>query len=148
MFRGEMGVCKICFRDTFLVVKAGYCKRCNETVKADKKGKKVKYKIKTQRKTSGELLLYWKIWEQRPHVCQVSGEPIRTFDIRCFSHILTKGAYPSYRLDPDNIILITPQMHHEWEFGSRSAPYWNWVKEKEQQLKRQYHEDWTANKND
>lgn len=33
-------------------------------------------------------------------------------DIRMFAHVLPKGAYPAYRLNPDNIVLVLPEVHH------------------------------------
>lgn len=29
----------------------------------------------------------------------------------CFAHVLPKGAYPSMKLDPENIMLMTPEQH-------------------------------------
>lgn len=71
-------------------------------------------------KPTGELALFQAIWATRQHICQVSGEPIKEFDIRCFMHVISKKAYPAYRLFDKNILLVTPDIHHEYDFGNKS----------------------------
>jgi len=87
-----------------------------------------------------ELLMFEKIWEIRPHFCEVTGKPIHTFDIRCFSHILTKGAYGRFRLYEKNIVFCLPEKHFEWEFGTRKKPEFEWIEKLELELKREYYE--------
>lgn len=87
-----------------------------------------------------ELALFNEIWKERPHVCQVTGQVIHTLDIRCFSHILAKGAYPRFRLLKENIWIVTPEIHHKWEFESRDSQLFNQKKEKYIELKKKYYE--------
>jgi hypothetical protein len=94
---------------------------------------------KPKKKKGGEKDLFLEIWNERPHVSEVSGKPIKEFDIRCFSHTLTKGAYPSMRLSKKNIVLMTPEEHHEWEFTDRKDPKWDKIKKLEQELKQEYY---------
>lgn len=104
------------------------------------------------RKVTGELALFKEIWNEREHVSEVSGKRLweltpHNMDVwvRQFSHILTKAAYPDrkngikMRLNKENIVLMTPEEHAEWEHGDRNDPKWNWVKEKAEQLKQEYY---------
>ena len=69
--------------------------------------------IKPKRSNTGELELFKEVWNERPHVSEISGKPIHIFDINCFHHILTKGAYPEHRLNKDNIIILTRAEHND-----------------------------------
>ena len=99
-------------------------------------------------KKTGELELFKKIWEERPHVSEVSGKPLGNFKPMYFSHVLTKGAYPGFRLNKDNIVLKTEHEHQLWEFGTReqrdeydkknNAKFYQ-IEEKKQALKRAYY---------
>ena len=55
------------------------------------------------------------VWATRDHVSEVSGKPLLPrHDYRWhwqFAHILSKGAYPAFKLDPDNIMLMLPEEH-------------------------------------
>ena len=64
-------------------------------------------------KTQQELFRY--VWETREHVSEVSGRPLLP-EGHChwhwqFAHVLSKGAYPSYKLKPENIMLMLPEEH-------------------------------------
>jgi len=105
--------------------------------------KKTKIKprsAKNKELVKAELLVFKKIWESRPHYCEVTGKPIHTFDVRCFSHVLTKGAYPRFRLYEKNIVFCLPEVHFQWEFGTRKKPEFEWIEKLELELKREYYE--------
>lgn len=51
-----------------------------------------------------------------------------------FLHVLSKGAYPSYKLNPDNILLGTPSEHENQE-------QYDVFNEKKEELKRRYYAD-------
>lgn len=59
------------------------------------------------------------IWENRSHVSEISGKPLYPKGHSLwhfqFLHVLSKGAYPSYKLNPDNILLGTPEEHQKQE---------------------------------
>lgn len=80
--------------------------------------------------TSEDLKLWKQIWKERPHRCEVTGVPL-TFNPSAFSHIITKGARPDLRLWPLNVVLMSFEVHHLWEHGSRaklrSLPEWQWI---------------------
>jgi len=111
----------------------------NPNPKPEKREKKKKKPLSRVKKKTGELAMFMQIWEGRPHVSEVSGTPIHQFDIRCFAHILSKGAYPSFRLKKENVLLVTPEEHHELDFGSTEGFKWKKVKLKKEELKREYY---------
>lgn len=57
-----------------------------------------------------------------------------------FSHILPKGAYPEYRLDPRNIVMCSAEEHRMWgeeRTTFRKSPYTKWIFRLEELLKRE-----------
>lgn len=109
-----------------------------------KKGKKPlkRTPLKKVKKKTGELALFKTLLEVRGAKSQISGESLVGFDIRWFSHVLSKGAYPSFRLFDRNIILKTPREHELWETQRhklKDLPEWKWVFKLEQELKELYH---------
>ncbi len=79
------------------------------------------------------------IWQNRPHVSELSGAillPKGHFQWHWqFLHILPKGSYPKYKLNPDNIILGTPEEHNNQE-------KYEIFQEKQLELKRQYYKEY------
>lgn len=63
--------------------------------------------------------LFEHVWETRPHISELSGEPLLpkgSFKWHWqMLHILSKGSYPNYKLNPDNIILALPEEHDHQE---------------------------------
>lgn len=107
----------------------------------DKKPKK-KSTLQTKRKPTGEMDLFKKLWEERPHVCFVSGDTIR-FSPSVFFHILGKGAFEKYRLNPNNIIFVKPEYHDDWHNMTRAELLqkdcdWQKVFDMYDELKRSY----------
>jgi hypothetical protein len=74
-----------------------------------------------------QIELFKEIWNERPHVSEVSGEDLipmpddwRDRDavrawVSQFSHLLNKGHYSKYKSDKRNIKLKTIQEHALWE---------------------------------
>lgn len=111
--------------DRVLVI-SGRCRPCaNKRFRGYGKAKplgngpiKRKTPIKKARKPTGELKFFQELWEDeknRPHVSFLSGQAIKYFNPWCFAHVLAKGpgAYPRYRLEPKNIVYLTPDEHHQ-----------------------------------
>ena len=71
-----------------------------------------------RRKTTGELKLFLQLYAERKGRCEITGQLI-PFDVNNFAHILGKKAYPSLRLDPDNIIHVKPEIHHLYDNSSK-----------------------------
>lgn len=95
-----------------------------------------------QKTATGELQMFKEIWSERPHISEVSGDPLPYFDVRCFSHLLPKGNYERYRLNKENIVLKTPQEHTDWHSIAESELWrkseWIWVLQKRDELRIQY----------
>ena len=68
-------------------------------------------------KTQMEMFKW--IWENRPHVSELTGKPLLHIgNYRWhwqFLHVLPKGSYPSYKSNPDNILLGLPDEHTNQE---------------------------------
>lgn len=133
MFKPNYSTCVECKQQRMIVVKKGYCKRCNEL----KKGKS-KPKIKFKKKT-GEIDLFKEISQKINSICQCCKVPIANLSLINFSHVLSKGAYPSYRLDKRNIFVVCATCHHEWEFGDRNQSKFALKREIAQMLKEEYY---------
>jgi hypothetical protein len=81
--------------------------------------KKIKPKkaLKSKRKKTGEAKLFEEIYIDRLGKCRITGEQLPLSPI-CFMHILSKGGYPRYRLNPKNILLVLPEIHTLYDCGS------------------------------
>lgn len=97
---------------------------------------------KKAKKITGELELFRAIVRQRGSKSEVSGENIEDITVSSLAHILSKKMFPAYRLNPDNIIILTPDEHQELDQGSqeylRTLPEWDFVFEKIEKLKEDY----------
>lgn len=105
-----------------------------------KKNKPSKAKV---RKVTGEGNMFVEIWEEREHVSFVTGLILPTPDPRTyyFSHVLTKGAYPKFRLNKENIVFMTLKEHQIWEFRRHTVKDhedWKKVFQLALKLKREY----------
>ncbi len=137
MFRAHYGICRCHQKQRLIVVKAGYCAIGNKEQKDKKKKAEGKYKAPKQyvKKKTGELEIFQEIWSERPHICQVSGDPIPYFDINCFSHVVMKSLSKKLRLDKENIWLVLPIWHTEWEIGNRNLPIFEKKRDEFERLK-------------
>ncbi len=80
------------------------------------------------------------IWETRPHYSEVSGIFLGDeFNVCFFSHILVKGAFPKFRHNPHNIVLMSFNEHQEWEFTDRKDPKWNEIRDLSEELVIEYY---------
>ena len=118
----------------FPVFSNGYCQR-HQYARTDErylrkqaeKKEKEKQRRKPQFKApepTGEKEMFDEIWNERPRVSYVSGESLQRWEdtklfVNLFSHILPKGNYSRYRLNKENIILLTPQQHMCWHSYTR-----------------------------
>lgn len=87
-------------------------------------------------KTQSEMFAW--IWENRPHISELTGKPLLPkghFQWHWqMLHVLPKGSYPSYKLNPDNILLALPEEHQYQEEFKEFI-------EKRDALKRQYYKE-------
>lgn len=82
--------------------------------------------------------LFEYLWEARAHTSEVSGLPLLPKGHSMwhfqFAHILSKGAYPRYKLLPENIMLMRPEEHeHQEKFEAFST--------RKQELKERYYQE-------
>lgn len=84
---------------------------------------------------------YRKIWKERPHVSEVSGEKLPDKMERWFmSHILPKKLYPHFRHNDKNLMLKTKAEHTIWQFGSPTGEKWDKVKKLAEELRVEYNQ--------
>lgn len=96
-----------------------------------------KFRFKDQREMFGH------VWASRPHVSEVSGRRLHEGRAHNFAHILPKGTYPAFKLNPDNIALMTLSEHTEFDNGVRDNEWQDKFAEilrRREILKEQYRE--------
>lgn len=76
--------------------------------------------VRKTRKKTGEYDLFLKIYAERNGICEITGEQIR-FNVSCFAHILAKGPYPGFRLNPDNIIMVKEEIHRLYDQSDKAT---------------------------
>ena len=63
-------------------------------------------------KPNKDHLFFKQIWKERPHKSEISGRYLgKEASSAFFHHILPKNKYPEFRLDEENIILLTIDEH-------------------------------------
>ncbi len=133
-------VCKNC---SYHNKKAGTCEICGYvmTIEIEKKVYRIPKKTEKQKKVNEDDIAFFKeIWEKRPHYSEVSGDFLGDeFNVCFFSHILTKGSYPRFRHNKDNIILMSYAEHQEWEFTDRKDQKWTEIRDLSEELVIEYY---------
>ena len=71
-------------------------------------------KPRSPKNKGGQVALFERIWESRPHSCEVCGARIGEPTASNFSHLLPKGSYPEYKLDERNVELWCEGCHNVW----------------------------------
>lgn len=99
------------------------CKICGNPCEGDYcfRHKPKKQMLTTTKNYSNKLIIeekssmremFLKIWKQRPHKSEISGERLGTEPLSIFfHHILPKEKYKDAMLDEENIILLTLDEH-------------------------------------
>jgi len=95
------------------------------------------------RAPDGQLDLFKSMWSNLPRVSELSGEKLWIFDVFNYHHLLTKQAYPKFRLFKPNIIMLTRNEHrlihaHSFEDLIKMDIRWQKVADRYQQLKEMY----------
>jgi len=87
--------------------------------------------------TQPELFKHVYFIHKKPVICPVSSRnitdcmdgPIEHW-IKHFAHILPKGRYTYWKLNPENIVMLHPEVHHIFDQGTQverdKYPEWNW----------------------
>jgi len=117
MITTKKKICKECNTEQYIFSR-GMCKFCAGKNPKEKSGLKDIPKKSPFGKPTGELVLFQSIWATRKHNCAVCGTDLKVFDVWFFSHILSKGSFPRFRLYEKNIVIKCRQHHHEW--GTKS----------------------------
>lgn len=106
------------------------------------KGEKVNKQYKYKKKPTGELEVFKKIWDERGPYSQVSGQYLGEFNICHFAHIIpkAKNKYPHFKLNPENICLMTFDEHFLYDNQNHkcNTDEWIWVHDIKDKLKEQY----------
>jgi len=140
MFKPSKGICKECEKETLIVVKKGLCAKCNHVQKKEKSVHVKKTGAKVTRKATGEKELFLRIWDERPHRCEVCGDDIEMPGPSNFAHLLSKGAYSSLRLVSENIAIACESCHYQLDFGStKDDPMFSDLLKRKEKLKRKYY---------
>jgi len=154
MFKPHYGYCKFCQQESQMIaVKSGHCIQCNYKQKQAKKkaaGKKTA-KYHYVREATGEGEMFREIalnqLSEEATRCFVCGIPIAIVTHNNMSHVLPKGKYPKFRLNPDNIRILCFNIqgdgcHSKLDARPRSEiidnPDWQELFELETQLKEEY----------
>jgi len=111
----KLTTCKLCDDNTEKPTVKGLCQYhyWNERGKT--------YKKKTpKRKNTGELEVFRILFQQRKQVCFLTGESLSKYKDskmfhHLFHHVLPKGLYAKFRLNPKNIVMLKPNVHHDVE---------------------------------
>jgi len=122
----KQGTCKVCGEIKWINNTRGVCPSC--VYKRNHGGlteleysKRKRSMVLKDKKPTGELDMFIKIWEERPHVCVECGKRLGDkLNVSYFSHRRSKGAYPELRLVKSNIDILCTECHHEWDFGDRT----------------------------
>lgn len=78
-----------------------------------KKAPKILQKFSIRKKKLSELEFFKSEWDKRGGRCFLTGEKIPFHPASCF-HVLGKGAFPKYRLKPENLIFMKIELHNDW----------------------------------
>jgi hypothetical protein len=119
------------------------CYKCNK--------KRLGYKKK---EATGEGMMFEEIWEEREKVSFISGKSLKGYEngkffYHLFAHVLSKGSHPKFRLNKENIVLLTPEEHNLYDFGSeenreayaeRNKCSWAKLYELKEKLRQEYYE--------
>ena len=96
----------------------------NPDPKSEKKPKKPYAGIKRSSikkkfpKPTGEKALNDKIYVERGGVCGITGLPVPNKPIN-FLHVLSKGAFPKFRLKRYNVLLVVERIHDLYDNSSK-----------------------------
>lgn len=115
----KKAVCWKCKKPRYIYAK-GLCEWCYRQNRyfAIKENNKKFYETRWGFETERQMFEY--IAVRRPLVSFIDGSDLKwtkgkSFFFSIFAHVLPKGKFPYYRLNPNNIILLTPQQHQDFD---------------------------------
>jgi hypothetical protein len=94
-----------------------------------------------------EAQIFAEIWDERPHVSEISGKKLiedknNPFFFNQFMHVLPKSIYSKFRTRKDNIFLGTHQEHYEqtnYPNKTKIRVEWDKFWDRYESLKQEYH---------
>jgi len=109
------GICVVCKGKAIIAKRlpsGDLCFKHNQDrLWAKRQGKPKAPNIRTLRKPTGELIVFNRIYEASQGKCCITGDFL-VFDIKNFAHVLSKAAYPSFRLLEENILHCRFEFHY------------------------------------
>jgi len=145
-FKPEYGICVNCGEEKLLVVKAGYCNYCNETVRKNKthrlpKQTPIKKGNKNAKANNDFYKKMWDKWKRQGCLRSAeSGKDLGSYSPAKVAHILSRGAFPGLAYVEENVVPLLPEEHHQLDHGDcTKMKIWPWIQEKRQELKRKYY---------
>jgi len=87
MFKPNFDICVKCNFPGMIVVKAGYCQRCNHEVKKEKKTERLASQGEQTQQELDELF-YRAAWASKPHECEECGQKLKAFNAILFLRAL------------------------------------------------------------
>ena len=87
------------------------------------------------------------VWDEREHVCAECGVHLGdNMSLYFMAHILSKGAYPSFRHDPRNIVILCPSHHNQMDAQHdgktrHELKIWEEIEEIREELIREYYDN-------
>ena len=91
-----------------------------------RKNSKLERKTRLRKKNSGQLDMFNKIWRDTPvdeRKCSITGAVLNGYYgtsryVSLFAHVLNKGYYTKWKLEPGNIRLLHPEVHRLVDQGT------------------------------
>lgn len=119
------------------------------SVKKEKKGLQRSSIKKKAPASTGELDMFKRIYAKRGMRCCFTGERIQ-FHVESFMHVLSKGAFPSFRLEELNVLMVVREIHKLYDNEGMTAllkkyPQCEMLYELKEMLKQRY-EHYARNK--
>lgn len=104
-------------RNSFKTVEPRSAIRPYKRTASDKSGlKTTKSELLTSFGFINQKEMFDFVWSSREHKCQISGSNLDLVPKDkyhwMFSHILAKKNYPFFKLNPENILLVSPDVHY------------------------------------
>lgn len=62
---------------------------------------------------------YHYCWDNMPHFCSETGQPLHNYSAVYISHIISRGSNRAMAIDPRNINILSFKAHQKWENGNR-----------------------------
>lgn len=114
----KYGICSNCNEPDKLIVQKSLrlCQGCNQRRLTKRYREKRQTKVLSNEKADKTKLtsFYREVWDENPHFCYESGDPLYKFKSWHVHHILHKEDFPELAFNHDICVLLTLEMHSMW----------------------------------